>query len=126
MNVRLEPFDPIGILERDKWICQICKRPTPTRLRGTTHAMAPEIDHIIALANGAVSTPENTHCVCRECNSIKGTGTIVAVRESLLERYAGVDVSRLSIDDLRRYRNVLHELGLTPAGRVWQMLSDAP
>ena len=32
---------------------------------------SPELDHIIPLSKGGAHTPENTQCVCRQCNSEK-------------------------------------------------------
>lgn len=66
-------FDPLSILKRDEWQCQICDCSTPERLRGTQDDNAPELDHIVPLAAGGEHTPENTQCLCRVCNSIKGT-----------------------------------------------------
>jgi hypothetical protein len=66
-------FDPLTTLQRDGWRCRICDCSTPERLRGTQDDNAPELDHIIPLAVGGKHTPENTQCLCRVCNSIKGT-----------------------------------------------------
>lgn len=65
---------PISVCSRDKWRCQICGASTPRRLRGTTHDRAPEVDHIIPLADplspGHVWS--NVQCACRKCNIAKG------------------------------------------------------
>ncbi|WP_182520076.1 HNH endonuclease [Ochrobactrum sp. RH2CCR150] len=65
-------FDPIEILKRDRWRCQLCGTKTPRRLRGSTDPRAPELDHIIPLAMGGSHTRANTQCACRQCNGAKG------------------------------------------------------
>lgn len=65
-------FDPIEILTRDRWRCQLCGTKTPRRLRGSTDPRAPELDHIIPLAMGGSHTRTNTQCACRQCNGAKG------------------------------------------------------
>jgi hypothetical protein len=70
----VELFDPIEILERDGWRCQICGKSTPKKLRGTYRHNAPELDHIVALANGGKHSRANTQCACRACNGAKGAG----------------------------------------------------
>lgn len=64
-------FDPIDVLKRDGWQCQVCGCDTPSRLRGTHHDDAPEIDHIIPLAKGGTHTWSNVQCLCRICNQMK-------------------------------------------------------
>lgn len=60
------------VFERDGWICQLCGKKTPERLRGSTHDDAPEMDHIIPLAAGGSHCYANVHCACRRCNIDKG------------------------------------------------------
>lgn len=67
-----ERFDPLSILARDKWKCQLCGRKTPKEKRGTYDDDAPELDHIVPLALGGMHTRANTQCACRACNSAKG------------------------------------------------------
>ena len=67
-------IDPIKVLERDGWKCQICMRPTPKSLRGTYKDNAPEIDHIVPLARGGKHEWSNLQCACRACNSEKSDG----------------------------------------------------
>jgi hypothetical protein len=69
-----EAFDPLEVLHRDGWTCQLCGIPTPQHLRGTLRDDAPELDHIIALAAGGPHTRANTQCACRQCNQAKGDG----------------------------------------------------
>lgn len=73
-SVTVDAFDPIAILERDGWCCQICGVKTPKKLRGTFKPNAPELDHIVPLADGGPHTPANTQCACRRCNLKKSNG----------------------------------------------------
>jgi 5-methylcytosine-specific restriction endonuclease McrA len=70
----VEVFQDIEILERDGWTCQICGVATPKKLRGTYKPNAPEVDHIIAIANGGAHARWNCQCACRACNGAKGAG----------------------------------------------------
>lgn len=69
---RGESIDPIKVFERDAWRCGICGRRTHKAKRGTYHDKAPELDHIVALANGGAHTWDNVQCSCRACNGAKG------------------------------------------------------
>jgi len=71
----VETVDPFKVFDRDGWRCQICHRPTPRRLRGTTDERAPELDHIVPLARGGEHSYRNTQCACRKCNGAKGATT---------------------------------------------------
>jgi 5-methylcytosine-specific restriction endonuclease McrA len=77
---QLEYFDPIEILRRDKWHCQLCGVKTPKHLRGTIDDYAPELDHIVPLAMGGSHTRANTQCLCRKCNQKKGASVIGQLR----------------------------------------------
>lgn len=61
------------VFERDKYICQICGRPTDPSDTSWGHfgANAPTIDHIVALANGGTHTWDNVQCAHAICNSYK-------------------------------------------------------
>jgi len=65
-------IDPIKVFERDAWRCGICGAKTNKAMRGTYHPRAPELDHIVALANGGSHTWANVQCSCRACNGRKG------------------------------------------------------
>ena len=71
-GVPYESVDVHAIFKRDKWICQICKKPTLQRVRGTKHPKAPEIDHMIPMARGGPHNWNNLQCAHRKCNSTKG------------------------------------------------------
>lgn len=67
----VESFDPLDILNRDGWTCQLCGVATPKRLRGTADPRAPEVDHIVPLAKQGAHAPWNAQCACRRCNRAK-------------------------------------------------------
>jgi hypothetical protein len=71
-GVEHEPIDPLKVLERDGWRCQVCGVKTPKRFRGTPKPNAPEVDHRIPLAMGGGHTWDNVQCCCRSCNLEKG------------------------------------------------------
>lgn len=64
-GVRVETVDPMRVLERDRWRCQLCGRSTPRRLRGTIKPNAPELDHIVPISKGGAHSYLNTQCACR-------------------------------------------------------------
>lgn len=68
-------IDPIRVLERDKWRCHLCGVKTPKSLRGTMDDRAPEMDHIVAIADGGTHTWGNVACACKRCNRIKGASS---------------------------------------------------
>ena len=70
-GVAVEAVNPIKVLERDRWTCQLCGIRTPKKLRGTYDDRAPEIDHIIPIAEGGEHSYRNVHCACRKCNIAK-------------------------------------------------------
>ena len=65
-------LDPFAVFQRDKWRCQLCGRKTPIGLRGTIDPRAPELDHVVTIAEGGAHTIQNTQCACRRCNIAKG------------------------------------------------------
>ena len=77
---RTECFDPFEVFERDGWKCHICKLRTPKSLRGTYSDRAPELDHIVSLAEGGEHSRRNTACSCRKCNLDKGSRSIGQLR----------------------------------------------
>lgn len=70
-----QSIDPIRVFERDKWKCHICGRKTPRAKRGTIEDDAPELDHLISLAEGGTHTWGNVACSCRKCNGEKGANS---------------------------------------------------
>lgn len=81
-----EPIDPLLVLARDGWRCQLCGCPTPKRLRGTVNSKAPEVDHIVPLAAGGTHTWDNVQCACRRCNRVKYDKPLGQARLSLTDR----------------------------------------
>ncbi len=79
-NGKCETFDPIAVLARDRWRCMLCGRKTMKSKRGTTHPLAPELDHIIPLSKGGEHTKANTQCACRECNGKKSSSLMGQLR----------------------------------------------
>lgn len=69
-------IDPISVFERDNWRCHLCRRSTPKRLRGTCDPRAPELDHVVTLADGGQHTWSNVACACRQCNGRKGAKSL--------------------------------------------------
>lgn len=67
----IERINPIKVLNRDGWVCQLCGKDTPKALRGMKHDDAPEVDHIIPLAKGGRHVYGNLQCACRRCNMSK-------------------------------------------------------
>lgn len=67
-GVYAELVNPLVVLARDGWRCQLCGCATPRKLRGTISPNAPELDHIVPLAQGGPHTYANTQCACRRCN----------------------------------------------------------
>jgi hypothetical protein len=47
-----EYVNPFKVFDRDKWTCRLCGTKTPRSKRGTYDDNAPELDHIITLAEG--------------------------------------------------------------------------
>lgn len=70
--VRVEPVDAMKVFNRDNWHCQICGKRLHLKHKGTYRDDAPELDHIIPLADGGEHSMRNTQCACRKCNAMKG------------------------------------------------------
>lgn len=69
---QIDDIDPIKVFERDRWICHLCGIKTLKGKRGTIHTRAPELEHIISLADGGSHTWGNVACSCSACNRSKG------------------------------------------------------
>ena len=70
-GVKVETVNLLKVLERDNWTCQLCGIKTPKKMRGTYDDQAPEVDHIIPIAEGGEHSYRNTQCACRKCNIAK-------------------------------------------------------
>lgn len=71
-----ESINPIKVFERDKWKCHLCGVKTLKSKRGTYDDRAPELEHIVALADGGSHTWGNVACSCRKCNGTKGARSL--------------------------------------------------
>lgn len=69
---KADSIDPIRVFERDNWRCHLCHKLTLKDKRGTCHERAPELDHVVTLADGGSHTWGNVACACRKCNGAKG------------------------------------------------------
>lgn len=79
-GVTVQVVNPIKVLARDRWTCQLCGVKTPKKLRGTYDDRAPEVDHIIPIAEGGEHSYLNTQCACRRCNIAKGSKLLGQLR----------------------------------------------
>lgn len=70
-GVAVESVNPIKVLDRDNWTCQLCGVKTPRKLRGSYADRAPEIDHILPISQGGEHSYRNVQCACRRCNIVK-------------------------------------------------------
>jgi len=75
-GVERRSVNRLAVLSRDGWRCQSCGCDTPQALNGTYHDNAPEMDHIVPLSRGGGHTEQNTQCLCRVCNILKGSMTM--------------------------------------------------
>lgn len=73
-------FKKIEVFERDGWLCRLCGIATPREKQGLRVHDAPELDHIVPLAVGGDHSKDNTQCLCRSCNALKGARTMQQVR----------------------------------------------
>ena len=73
-------IDPIEVFEIAKWKCHICGCKTPKELRGTYKDNAPELDHIVTLAEGGSHAYTNVDCACRKCNQTKGSRSLGQIK----------------------------------------------
>lgn len=62
-----ERFTDREIFERDRWICQICKRKVNKKLR-FPHPMSASLDHVVPLVEGGQHTRANTRLAHFRCN----------------------------------------------------------
>lgn len=66
-GVDREPYRRQAIFERDRWVCQLCrKRVSKTAV--VPHPKAATIDHILPTANGGADCPANVQLAHFECN----------------------------------------------------------
>lgn len=68
-----EAIDPHEVGDAYGWRCASCRRATPARLRGSTSLNAPEIDHVVPLADDGEHVRSNVQLLCRACNRAKSS-----------------------------------------------------
>ncbi|MEU4133646.1 HNH endonuclease [Streptomyces wuyuanensis] len=66
-----EPYTLAEIAERDGFRCQLCGDPVPMDVK-VPEALAPTIDHIVAVLRGGDDTRANVQLAHFRCNSVKG------------------------------------------------------
>lgn len=79
-GVKVEPVNPTLVFQRDRWMCQLCGKPTLKSARGTCNPRAPELDHIQPLSKGGEHSYRNTQCTCRACNHAKSDAELGQLR----------------------------------------------
>jgi len=70
-TTQTETVSWLTIAGRDGYACNACGCDTPKALRGTHYDNAPELDHVVALAQGGTHTADNLQILCRLCNQMK-------------------------------------------------------
>lgn len=75
-SARVETVSPLRVFERDGWRCHLCGGLTIKGKRGSYHAKAPELDHIVPLSKGGDHSYANTACAHRSCNIAKSDRVI--------------------------------------------------
>lgn len=78
-----EPVDRLVVFRRDGWRCQICGVKTPESKMGRRVDDAPELGHVISLADGGPHSYANTQCECHRCNRAKGARSFGQLRLGL-------------------------------------------
>lgn len=58
------------VLDRDGWICQICKEPIDAS-DVYPHPRSPSLDHVVPISRGGGHTPDNCQAAHLGCNSRK-------------------------------------------------------
>lgn len=71
-GVESEHVDPIAVFERDKWVCQICKKKTKPS-DNPKHPLRASLDHLIPLSRGGPHLYRNCQCAHNKCNLSKGS-----------------------------------------------------
>lgn len=61
------PYRESDILERDGWVCGICREPIDRTLP-RRHPFGASLDHIIPLARGGADAPDNVQAAHFRCN----------------------------------------------------------
>lgn len=78
----IEKFLVIEIFERDRWICQLCKKKVNKRLK-YPDLLSATLDHIIPFAKGGSHSRANTQLAHMICNSMAGVNGIKQLRMAI-------------------------------------------
>ena len=71
---KVQRIDPLGIFERDGWVCQLCGDPIDPD-RQAPDLMSASLDHVVPLAARGEHTYENVQAAHLLCNIQKGART---------------------------------------------------
>ena len=66
-GVAYEYVSPVGIFERDGWVCGICSAPVERTIKYPDPKSA-SLDHVVPMSRGGAHAPENLQCSHLECN----------------------------------------------------------
>jgi len=69
-GVGCEPVSRAAVLDRDRWVCQLCHRRIPKAHRHP-HPLSASLDHIIPISRGGAHTPTNVQASHLRCNLSK-------------------------------------------------------
>ena len=67
----VESVSLLKICKRDNYVCQLCNQSVDMTQLGTSHYLAPSLDHIIPLSKGGEHSYANSQLAHHYCNSIK-------------------------------------------------------
>ncbi len=82
------------LFKRDGFQCQYCGNKPP--------AVVLELDHIVAVASGGSSHPDNLITACYDCNRGKAATDLTCIPQSLQEKAALADERRLQVSAYER------------------------
>lgn len=83
LNPEMGSVDPLEILERDGWICQLCSDPINRSLLWP-HKMSPTMDHVLAVTKGGSHYEENLQSAHLSCNISKGNRAVEPTKAETL------------------------------------------
>lgn len=82
-GVSYEPISKAYILERDKWMCGICRKRISKR-HVYPHPMSPSLDHMVPMARGGGHVRANVQASHWLCNATKSDGLVSAGEQLML------------------------------------------
>lgn len=78
-GVRTEKISSVEIYNRDRWICQLCKKKVSRKL-AFPDPMSPSLDHIVPVARGGAHEKKNVHLAHLVCNMRAQVGGVKQLR----------------------------------------------